>query len=74
MSKGKLPVYYAGDITHCDICEKEVGKVMYDGMTVHGPWANMCQLCFSRYGSGIGVGKGQRYTKQEDGRWLKTGG
>jgi hypothetical protein len=37
-------------------------------------WANMCMRCYKRYGLGLGTGMGQRYTRQADGRWLKTGG
>lgn len=51
----------------------EVGE-FYDGRTKMGPWANMCPRCFKRFGSGLGTGRGQRYTLQADGRWLKTGG
>lgn len=67
------PVYYAGAPEACDICRKPFGQMMYDGRTTSG-WANMCQRCFARHGYGLGTGKGQRYSKQEDGRWLKTGG
>jgi len=66
--------YWAGDPVECDICNKPYKNMMYDGKTQFGGWANMCQPCFNRYGTGLGTGKGQRYTKQEDGRWLKTGG
>jgi hypothetical protein len=45
-----------------------------DGRTQMGPWANMCITCHRRHGVGLGTGKGQRYTRQADGRWLKTGG
>jgi len=40
----------------CDFCGK-VAK--YDGRTKHGPWANMCLICFGEQGVGLGVGKGQ---------------
>jgi hypothetical protein len=32
----------------------------YDGATTFGPWANMCEECFARFGRGLGTGKGQR--------------
>jgi hypothetical protein len=32
----------------------------YDGATVMGPWANMCEDCFAQYGRGLGTGVGQR--------------
>ncbi len=53
----------------CDFCNQSgdrgehlVGQVdaTYDGKTVHGPWANMCQSHFDLYGVGLGTGKGQR--------------
>ena len=66
--------YWAGDPAECDICNKPFGKLMYDARTSMGGWGNLCSRCFNRYGVGLGVGKGQRYSLQDDGRWLKTGG
>ena len=68
------PVWWAGDPVACDICTKPYKQVMYDARTSMGGWGNLCQICFNRYGVGLGTGKGQRYSKQENGRWLKTGG
>lgn len=31
----------------------------YDGKTVFGPWANMCEAHFQTYGTGLGTGRGQ---------------
>jgi len=31
-----------------------------DGKTRIGPWANMCELHFQKYGIGLGTGKGQK--------------
>src|SRR5262245_39204561 len=42
----------------CDFCPD--GLAEYDGRTVRGYWANMCGVCFTAYGVGTGVGKGQR--------------
>lgn len=55
--------------THDDIAKD--GEFV-DGKTKMGPWACMCIRCHDRYGVGLGMGKGQRYTRQADGRWLKT--
>jgi hypothetical protein len=33
---------------------------LYDGKTVLGPWANMCQECFDEVGVGLGTGRGQK--------------
>lgn len=47
----------------CDICKHVLmkpGKVpaVYDGKTVRGPWAFMCESCFKKYGVGLpGQGK-----------------
>lgn len=32
----------------------------YDGKTTTGPWANMCEECYTGYGVGLGTGKGHR--------------
>jgi len=41
----------------CDLCPNPISLV--DGKTITGIWANMCTICFSKYGIGIGLGKGQ---------------
>jgi hypothetical protein len=41
----------------CDVCSSIDGTVtpaLYDGKTVHGPWAYMCEACFAV----VGVGRG----------------
>lgn len=51
----------------CDLC-KEIGEeneAHYDGMTVFGYWANMCDDCFAAVGTGLGIGVGQRLVLQE---------
>jgi len=69
------PRYWTGNPGHeCNVCHQNWGKTFVDGATSMGPWANMCTECHRRYGRGLGEGKGQRYEKQPDGRWLKTGG
>lgn len=54
----------------CDICNSDFTGVMYDGRTIQGPWANMCQGCFTKYGVGLGVGRGQKYVLV-NGKWEK---
>lgn len=56
---------------HDNISEK--GEFV-DGRLRVGPWANMCMTCHKTHGVGLGTGLGQRFTRQADGRWLKTGG
>lgn len=43
---------------HCDLCGG--GEALYDGKTIHGPWAYMCQRHFDSIGVGLGTGRGQR--------------
>lgn len=64
---GKAPV-------HCDVGGEPIATLFVDGRTVMGPWGNMCMTCHKKFGSGVGVGKGQMYEKQRDGRWLKIQG
>lgn len=48
---------------NCDIhqmVEHQRVEALYDGKTTHGPWANMCQVCFEAVGVGLGTGRGQR--------------
>jgi hypothetical protein len=69
------PRYWMGDApAQCDICNGGFASVMYDARTKSGQWGNICRKCFSAYGVGIGMGRGQRYELTADGRWLKTGG
>jgi hypothetical protein len=45
------------EILPCDFCGK---PAKYDGKTKMGPWADMCETCFRKYGVGLGTGKGQK--------------
>ena len=45
-----------------------------DGKTIMGPWAIMCPHSHAMNGVGLCTGLGQRYEKQDDGRWLKVEG
>jgi hypothetical protein len=59
------------DTNQCDICKCELETTMFDGRTVvgaarhPGPWAYMCPECFSQYGNGLGMGRGQRFTRRD---------
>lgn len=45
----------------CDTCPPDnKAEAAYDGRTKHGPWAYMCEACFSELGVGLGTGSGQR--------------
>jgi len=45
----------------CDCCTREPRKFFVDGKTRFGPWMIMCDECFSQFGVGLGLGKGQKY-------------
>ena len=52
-----------GRLPMCDFCRIEDGienPALYDGRTVYGRWSYMCQRHFQKYGTGLGLGKGQR--------------
>lgn len=60
----------------CDTCDAPITNMFVDGKTTMGPWGCLCSACFL-LGPGIGKlgpGLGQKYEKQPDGKWLKTGG
>lgn len=67
------PVYWMGNVEKCQICQANFKDVMYDSNTRLG-WGNICQECFEDYGTGLGTGRGQKYERQADGRWLKMEG
>lgn len=72
----KLGRYWHEDKTTCDICKVKItGRHMIDGK-LHGvaEFALMCPKCHQAKGSGFGDGKGQLYTKIEQGKWLMTYG
>lgn len=66
--------WIGGVPAECDICKDDIVDAFYDAKSRMGVWGNMCPLCFNRVGLGLGTGLGQKYEKQADGRWLKTGG
>lgn len=68
-------VYWTGAVVKCDMCLRSFAgeDKMFDAATAYG-WANLCERCFRDHGRGLGTGRGQRYERQNDGRWLKTAG
>lgn len=74
-------VYWTGDVGRCQVCDtpfiypnKDGIVLMFDARLDNGYWANVCEPCFDDRGCGLGTGRGQRYEKQPNDRWLKTGG
>jgi hypothetical protein len=69
---------WAGQIPKsCDTCGDIIVDTFYDAATTHqGRWACMCATCFT-LGPGVcklGQGFGQKYEKQANGKFIKTGG
>ena len=68
-------VYWLSPLGGFDDFDRPYKNVMYDAKTKFGPWANMTEESFREHGYGVlGLGKGQKYEKQSDGRWLKVEG
>ena len=67
--------YWLSPLGELDDFGVPYGNVMYDAATTQGPWANMSQSSWRRYGRGkLGLGYGQKYEKQSNGRWMKVEG
>ena len=64
--------YFAGYLEpKCQLCEDDYGDEFVDGSIRRGPWAIMCVSCHMINGVGLGLGRGQKFRKTEDGRWKK---
>jgi hypothetical protein len=68
------PVYWIGTVPQVDDFDVPITRTFIDGKTTQGPWATMTPASHKKHGVGLGTGKGQRYDKQPDGRWLKVKG
>lgn len=66
-----MPKTWMGSKT-CDFCGKKEPKVLIDGKTNLGPWAIMCNSCYVKHGVGLGVSKGQKYKRDEEGMYMKV--
>jgi len=56
----------------CQVCGTRITNLFIDGATRGGRWAYMCRTCHIEEGVGLGIGRGQRYVKQQDNQWVKT--
>ena len=66
--------YWTGDVGTEDDFGANIRDEFIDGKTRRGPWAIMTPSSWRIRGVGLGIGQGQRYKKQPDGRWLKVEG
>ncbi len=62
--------------TGCGLCKNPILTEFVDGSLKDGiGWGCFCPTCWKIYGhKELGPGLGQRYQRQEDGKWLKVGG
>ena len=69
---------YMGASENCDICETPIAQSRFfiDASLKENPmmWGCLCTQCFEEEGSGLGIGKGQLYEKQDNGDWLLVAG
>lgn len=71
------PVYWSSPVGATDDFQSPIDDEIIDARTVYGPWALMSPASFARYGGTngrLGLGLGQRFKKQPDGRFLKVEG
>lgn len=69
--------YWMGSIpTKCDLCNEPITDRFYDVRLPlqGGMWANVDSACFVGSHAKLGIGRGQRYDKQPDGKFLCTAG
>jgi hypothetical protein len=58
----------------CDITNLPISDCFIDGQVLGGRWAIMTPRTHAIYGLGLGTGRGQKYQRQADGRFLKVEG
>ena len=71
------PMSYVPTPTKCDISQRKLGDVMYDGKvnSGNGQWAIMDAQSWERYGCGkLGTGFGQKYLRGSDGLFYGSEG
>lgn len=74
---GPEDVYWLSPVGEQDDFNRQIGDVVIDGKTRHGPWALMSEESWvieTGTGGKLGLGLGQKYAHQPDGRWLKVEG
>lgn len=67
--------YWLTTVPSHDDFRQPIRDVFIDGRSRMGPWGLFTPDSWRYYGTGrLGVGWGQRYVRQDDGRWLKVEG
>lgn len=67
--------YWSGPVPEKDDFGMTIKDEFVDGKTKRGPWGFMTPMAWRTFGVGfLGLGRGQLYRKQKDGRWLKVEG
>lgn len=72
-----VPSYWTSPVGGFDDFGAPIKDIVIDAKTKHGPWALMTPETYAVEGNRPGVfglGVGQKYQKQADGRWLKIEG
>lgn len=78
--KPEFSVWFTPTPKTCDNCGGSfgmgAGTLMFDAATKHGPWGCFCNDCYLRLRKyeDLGIGKGQKYRRLDDGKfWLVDG-
>jgi len=63
---------YVNPPEKCDLCGRSFKQVsvMYDANLRGVGWCNCCHSCFQVHKGTLGVGRGQKYQKQDNNSWL----
>lgn len=68
------PVYWVSPVPDLDDFGNAIHDTFIDGRTPRGIWGLMVPEAHKQFGCGLGLGCGQKYVKQADGKWLKVEG
>ena len=71
------PVYWLSPVGKEDDFNSRIGDTIIDGKSKYGPWGLMTPASWASYsgtGGRLGLGLGQKYKKQSNGKWLKIEG
>lgn len=64
------PTYWTGALENCQWSGEPFDGIMYDAHLPRIGWGNWNHRTFTIMGGRLGLGQGQRYEQQPDGRWL----